>query len=942
MTFTDTDDGAQEAALTSQTLDYEQLFERLRAGNTLITANSRLSRVLTGRYNQWRIEQGDSQWQSAKIISWNLWLGELWEMAGLQGLPAMRHAVPGKRQLISLWEQTLKNEPLDHHLLRPESLAGQLQDTRELMVKWQLSFSDAAWIGTDNENHAAFYNWNKAFEKRCNANNWISPEDCSALLREALNSSQLSVEGNFDLLGFDELDPSQTGMLTTLKRSGCQVNRCSITSRQDKTVLWKSDNNKQELQKMARWVRHWHETDPQSTIAIVVPDLQTRRAEVERQLEAILTPASNNNGASVKPWNISMGTPLSRVPMIETAFDLLKLLDYKLDIQDIGRVLRSPWLRGSQEELNNRALLEKCLRDKYPRQLKLSEVSYRASEIRVRDHHGNELPTEQQGPQPWNSPDLAKVINTLSRYGRENSKQRAASAWAESFDQLLQSLGWPLADEPPEDHDHNWMALQAWRDALGELASLDATVSTLDRSTAIYQLKQICRDDIFQARTTPAVIQVLGLYEVSSLRFDHLWVLGMHNDNWPLSARPNPFIPAKLQQHAQTPNSSPQRELEVARVITKRLLETSPDCVFSYPQQVDGEDVMPSPLLAGINVVEEENLPGWQGHSWQDAVAEADGAQLDPIATPGKLIHPTARGGSSILRNQALCPFRAFASNRLGADGLETPADGISAALHGSLMHSVLENFWKETKTQAALLDLDDDALNSRVRKHVVQVTEEDRGLNQRPSFRGVEADRLHRHAVDYLELDKQRDSFEVVGFEKEIFAEIEGQTIRLIIDRIDQTANGEDIIIDYKTGKVAPKKWFGDRPEEPQLPLYAIAAETTPAAVVFGIVRDDECLYKGVVQQEGLLPNLPPKARSDNQYLVDAGREMPETIEKWRVVLHHLMADFLAGEAKIDPKLGFNMCRDSYCDLQSLCRINELNLRMKAGLDIVAPEGSV
>ena len=72
-------------------------------------------------------------------------------------------------------------------------------------------------------------------------------------------------------------------------------------------------------------------------------------------------------------------------------------------------------------------------------------------------------------------------------------------------------------------------------------------------------------------------------------------------------------------------------------------------------------------------------------------------------------------------------------------------------------------------------------------------------------------------------------------------------------------------------------------------------------------------------------MPRLPPKAGKTYQYLIDAGIEMPKTIETWRQVLHRLMADFLAGEAAIDPKHGLRTCEDSYCKLQSLCRIGEL-----------------
>jgi hypothetical protein len=51
----------------------------------------------------------------------------------------------------------------------------------------------------------------------------------------------------------------------------------------------------------------------------------------------------------------------------------------------------------------------------------------------------------------------------------------------------------------------------------------------------------------------------------------------------------------------------------------------------------------------------------------------------------------------------------------------------------------------------------------------------------------------------------------------------------------------------------------------------------------------------------------------------------MPATVADWREVLHRLMAAFLAGQAAVDPKDGRRTCSGSWCELQSLCRIDEL-----------------
>jgi hypothetical protein len=51
----------------------------------------------------------------------------------------------------------------------------------------------------------------------------------------------------------------------------------------------------------------------------------------------------------------------------------------------------------------------------------------------------------------------------------------------------------------------------------------------------------------------------------------------------------------------------------------------------------------------------------------------------------------------------------------------------------------------------------------------------------------------------------------------------------------------------------------------------------------------------------------------------------MPATVQNWREILHRLMAEFLAGNATIDPKDGRKTCDNSFCEMQPLCRIGEL-----------------
>ena len=80
---------------------------------------------------------------------------------------------------------------------------------------------------------------------------------------------------------------------------------------------------------------------------------------------------------------------------------------------------------------------------------------------------------------------------------------------------------------------------------------------------------------------------------------------------------------------------------------------------------------------------------------------------------------------------------------------------------------------------------------------------------------------------------------------------------IRIIEEK--QGKLGSIEVLDYKTGRVDPKKWFGERPEDPQLPLYAVSAEEIPYGVVFAVIRNDECVFRGWCRARAYFPGCRP-----------------------------------------------------------------------------------
>jgi hypothetical protein len=75
--------------------------------------------------------------------------------------------------------------------------------------------------------------------------------------------------------------------------------------------------------------------------------------------------------------------------------------------------------------------------------------------------------------------------------------------------------------------------------------------------------------------------------------------------------------------------------------------------------------------------------------------------------------------------------------------------------------------------------------------------------------------------------------------------------------------------------------------------------------------------------------------AKGDNKSLEQQTRSIaatwPDLVAQWEASLQQLAREFLAGHAAVSPQPG--AC--DYCELASLCRINELG----AGADVVAKE---
>jgi probable DNA repair protein len=879
----------------------EALDQCLDDGALVVTGNLRLQRALLAAYEQRASDNSLEVWATPDILQWSTWLERCWQDAVLSGELSSDALLLSAEQEHQAWTSIIGRSTFS--VLRQEAAAEQAGKAWQLLQQWQYSRDREDYFG--NIDTRAFYQWCEAFETACEENGWLARAHIPALLTDLLDRTHAAPAEKMLLVGFDALHPAQVALCQALQQAGCQVQWIELAGKDAEAARVVYPDQRAEVEAFSRWARNKLEQDLHVSIGLVAHDLAAVRSLVNRTLAEVLAPAGQQPGVALEqqPWNISLGLPLVKFGIIATALDILDLARHECSMETVGSILRSPYITGAASETGARALLDAKLRQAGVPVVSLKTVRFRSNEK----------------DEAWYSPVLSASLAALETAVAAGGKRYPASHWASLFSAMLNATGWGRDRTLTSDE---YQAIEAWGKVLASFSGLDQVSGDMSYTKALSTLRRLCSEKIFQPRTAAAPVQVLGVYEAIGQQFDALWVMGMHDGCWPAAPRPNPFIPLWIQREAGMPHADQAGELATAKLITRRLLTSAATIVMSSPARQGEENLRTSPLITDLPLVAATEIARWNDETWLQRVRDAgDVVVLDNDHAP-PCDQAEVSGGSGIFRSQSLCPFRAFAEFRLGASGLETMQVGLDAKQRGSLLHEVLELFWRQVGSQASLAAMSDaqrnDTLASVIRTALDKLAQESPGTLTR-RFIAIESARLQELALAWLDQELLRAPFSVDTLEMKRSFEINGINVRLKIDRVDVLDDGRRIVIDYKTGNVTPSHWFGDRPEEPQLPLYSVAEGDGVCAVLYGQIRADVIGFSGVVAEQGLVPGLPGGSRQ----LKQATEDWPQVLEDWQLTVDRLAGDFMAGRAEVDPKKP-GTCTATYCKFAALCRIDE------------------
>jgi probable DNA repair protein len=903
----------------------EAWLDALERGATVATVTNRLARSLRRAYHQRQLAAGRGAWPTPDVRPWNDWLHDAWtegrDLGGAHGV------LLDRAQEQALWEQVIQADiagGATPGLLRVGGTAPGARDAWALAVQWRL---DAAETETDRleaeagADTGAFRRWRAAFEARLAEGGWVAPAQLADRVAALFADGVLAAPDELVLAGFDDIPPQQEALLEALRARGCRVTSADPEADPGNARLLAYPDQAAEIRAAAAWARDELEAGTPGPIAIVAPDLGEVRDALERALlDTFHDPTARPERTPDRlAFNLSLGQPLSEVPVLFDALQALALAVDGLPLAEAGALVRSPHLAGATAEAVPRVQLDLVLRDRGGDHVPRSAVTRLAAQV---DGDG--------APAAHGCPQLAEALQAVRRILDDAPRRQAPSAWAETFAACLAALGW--AGERPLD-SIEYQAVGAWRErALEALGALDPVLGAVDARAALSRLRRLAGETVFQPRANPdAPVQVLGLLEAAGHRFERLWLLGVHEAAWPQPPRPNPFLPRRLQRRQSLPRATPERELAFAEGATDRLLAAAPEVVVSYPRRGPrDEEFPPSPLVAHLGEAAGEDAEP-PARAWErELLAEAAPEILTDARGPALADDAPVPGGAALFKHQSDCPFRAFASHRLGADSPEAPAYHPDPLEHGQLLHAALRDIWERLGDQAALQALSDDDQGTLCRE-VAEATVA-AARRRRPGLYGeraaaLEAERLAERVDAWLGKERGRHlPFAVTGLEAATEAEVGGVHVRLRVDRVDELADGRRLVIDYKTGEADYKLWLGDRPEEPQLPLYALALGESVAGVAFVRLKPDMLDFSGIAD-EGIAEGPSGRGlRPASQVKQLDGASWADQVAHWRALLEGLAADIQQGQAAVAPRAlpGANRSPCRHCHLHALCRIHE------------------
>lgn len=814
---------------------------------------------------------------------------ELWQRGQLFGLTADSRELVDATANAALWRHVVADEAnlSDSEIGRVATLAS---DAWTLAHRYGMPIASLTSLSAGVDNLALFARFAQRMQSLLKRHGGITQPELASNLIAQLDQLRSLLPSNIVITPAFNAYPSQSRLLSKLSEYGVRVTAWS--ERADKSTFPVAHRFADETQEMHAAIA-WAKAQTQGTIAIVVPELSSRRDMWLAALREQLNPDRwwINPETDRDQFNLSVGLGLGDYPHVASLLTVLRATLADVDTELIAQALAHPrWGRPAsslaQLERHQWTLLERGI-DRSTMNDWLDVLPPTVALFVKRDNG------DKRAARATHVTSILDATRAFTEHAMiaQSDLFQLDEAWIKAIQ------AWTASDR--------WLSPISWRQAVGEIA-------------------QLASEQTFQPRAGEARVQVMGLLESAGVPFDAAWITGFTDRVLPESFKPNPMLPRSWQTtHHVGLGSRDEIRRRASALWANWGTLTGALCV-SYASESEGSVQRLSAIAANLVVENHEHSPKPKSVSQQTAVSDVDETVL--IRVPANVARPLSSGD---IERQAHCPRKAAASFMRLHEWPEHVV-GISTRVRGTLVHEVMAAIGEarmcgilEGAGEPDISALRVVASDAFTRAITVAAAKHSRIP---AAVWDIERARLLPLIDEVLALDAARDGFRVVNVEEEVKAQLFNASFKLRVDRVDDyaAALAEDdqfgVVLDYKTGAVSRSDWFAEntsgRLAAPQLPLYLFALHAVMptdapriGAIGYIIISDDAVKFIGLGADASLATKKPGKDEPD----------WYELTTRWKTGLAQLVGEIEAGIADVAPLKGRATCR--YCGFAPFCR---------------------
>ena len=703
------------------------------------------------------------------------------------------------------------------------------------------------------------------------------------------------------------------------------------------------------------------------------------------------------------PFNLTDRFSLSIAPPVKALLGLLEILENDFYYKNIFRAFGSGFLGFMGIDISDLLKTSVELKIVSGYENWMNKIITAIAELSSPDEHSNNNDEKLKSYKKAKS-DLEKINSKLEPFaGKLNMEE-----FRENILALIYKLNLPavLLQAPSDVVENDAIAFNSFIKMIDEVTNLNKLEYGNEEIFPLhFYLNQLRTTSAFTRYNVPEKpgygVQITTLNEIRGLNFDYLFIGGLNDGDLPTRFTPEIFFSGSFAREEV------QHQVEQRYLFYQSLCTWKKKLFLSFPQTDDKRELVQSSFLQDFNALFETkeiskldfkneiyskeellDLLGKISPEKRSAFKLPEEINVDIISINHSIeidkkrieepfgesefsgfifkdvsdelkakLNKISEGEFSAtqLENYAKCPYKYFVENVLRLETIAEPVEELEAFEYGSLIHSVLYEFYTKLKEKGIVLSNCNDDEFKAAENLLFKIAErkfDELKLNpefsfyEREKLLGINGKRSQSLLYKFLEEERKNDNGYVPEFFELSFGKVKHEEKLSIkfkegvnagkvklkgkIDRIDINEKEKTLkVIDYKLGGVKPTAEDLSTGISLQLPLYLFAAkelikkelgkEYQPAgAQIFSLKFNEDNFGK---------KSISIKTRRSKTINIEEEIDVAEEMIKICLEMVNIFTeDISQGKFHLSTLKDreAKVCR--FCDFKRICRIQEVD----------------